>query len=96
MLFPMHKPDFHPLNPGQMPGQAFRTIDRTVLTSGTSETYHQMRKAPLEETPHMRIYQSIYIVHKHEHLPVIFKEPYHRGIHSREGFIPVVFPGIMD
>ena len=75
--------------------EVFCTIYRTVLTSCTSEAYHQTCESATHICLNMRIHHSIYMLQKAGYLSVVFKEPYHRLIPSCQFLIWLITSGVM-
>ena len=68
----------------QMVRKMLGAIHRAVLTSRTAETNHQIGKTTLAICLYMRIYNTIYMLQKAEHFPIILQELYYRLVTSRQ------------
>ena len=79
----------------EMLRQMLSTINRTVLSAGTTERDLEIRKITLYEALHMMIHEAIDRIKESEYFSVILEEVYHRLIQARQGFVLVVFAGIM-
>lgn len=75
--------------------QVLGTIDRTVLPAGTTERDLEIRKIAFDKALHMMIHEAIDRIQESEYFSVILEEVYHRLIQARQGFVLVVFAGIM-
>lgn len=75
--------------------QVLGTIDRTVLSAGTAERDLEILKIAFYKALHMMIDEAIDRIKESEYFSVILEEIYHRLIQSRQGFVLVVFAGIM-
>ena len=76
-------------------GEVFGGIDRAMLSAGTTETNLQMIKTAFDKPLYMVIHQGIDMIQESQDLAVLLKEIYHRLIKTREGFVLLVFTGIM-
>lgn len=75
--------------------QMLGTIDRTVLSAGTTERDLEIRKIAFDKALHMMIHEAIDRIKESEYFSVMLEEVYHRLIQARQGFVLVVFAGIM-
>lgn len=79
----------------EMLRQMLGTIDRTVLPAGTTERDLKIRKIAFDKALHMVIHETIDRIQEGKYFSVMLEEVYHRLIQSRQGFVLVVFAGIM-
>ena len=80
----------------QVTGHMLGTVDRAVLAACAAETDHQTGESALDICIHMRIDNSICMLHEAENFPVILEELYHRLVTPRQVLIWFISTGIMD
>ena len=73
----------------------FGTIDRTVLTSRTTESDLKMAKIALNKPLHMMIYQRVHGVQERQYLAIRLQEVDDRLVQTREGLVLLVFAGVV-
>ena len=79
----------------EMLRQVLGTIDRTVLSAGTTERDLEIRKIAFDKALHMMIHEAIDRIQESEYFSVILEEVNYRLIQARQGFVLVVFAGVM-
>ncbi len=79
----------------EMLRQVLGTIDRTVLSSGTAERDLKIRKITFHKALYVVIHETIDRIQEGEYFSVLFEKINHRLIQSRQGFVLVVFAGVM-
>lgn len=79
----------------EMLRQMLCAINRTVLSSGTTKRYLEVRKITFDEALRMMIDKLINRLQEREYLTVFLKKINHRLIQSCEGLIFIVLTGIM-
>lgn len=80
----------------EMGGHVFGTINRTVLTSGASESYLQVGEAAAYVFFDGCVDQSVTMAQEGKNLSVVFKKGLDGGVASVKIFIWFVAPGIMN
>ena len=76
-------------------GQVLGTIDRTVLTAGTTESDLQVGEIALNEPLHMMVDKGIDGAEEGEYLAVRFEEVDDGLVQAREGLVLLVFAGVV-
>ena len=76
-------------------GQVLGTIDRTVLTAGTTESDLQVGEIALNEPLHMMVDKGIDGAEEGEYLAVRFEEVDDGLVQAREGLVLLVLAGVM-
>src|SRR5574344_2744141 len=71
-------------------------IYRSVLSSGTSESKHQIGKLSLNISLHMCICKRINILHKFHYTSIILKEFYHLRISTYKMFVMFKLPRVLN
>ena len=79
----------------EMLRQMLSTIDRTVLPAGTTERDLDIRKIAFYEALHVMIHEAIDRIQEGEYFAILLEKINHRLIQARQGFVLVVFAGIM-
>lgn len=94
-LLPMANVYLDAKNAMDVLAKMLRTIDRTMLTTRTSEAEHQRGESTLYITAHMSISQTVDRFQESEYLTVILKETNNRLVKSRELLVGFVTAGIV-
>ena len=76
-------------------GQVLGTIDRTVLTAGTTESDLQVGEIALNEPLHMMVDKGIDGAEEGEYLAVRFEEVDDGLVQAREGLVLLVLTRVM-
>ena len=76
--------------------EMFGTIDRAMLTAGTTESDLQVGKIPFDEPFHMMIDERINRLQEGQYLTVVLQEINDRLIQSRHLLVLLVLAGIMS
>ena len=79
----------------QVLGQMLGTIDRTVLTAGTTKSDLQVGEIALNEPLHMMVDKSIDGAEEGEYLAVRFEEVDDGLVQAREGLVLLVLTRVM-
>lgn len=80
----------------EMLRQMLGTIDRTMLTACATERDLQMFKTAFDKALHMMINETIDRIQECKNLAVLLEKINHRLIQSRQGFILLIFAGVMS
>lgn len=73
----------------------FCTIDGTMLTSGTTESYLQMCEVAFDEARHVMVNKSINGLQERENLAVLFKKINNGLVKACEGLVLLVFARVV-
>ena len=79
----------------QVLGQVLGTIDRTVLSAGTTESDLQVDEIALDEPLHMMVDKGIDGVQEGEYLAVLLEEVDDGLVQAREGLVLLVLTRVM-
>ena len=80
---------------GEVLGKMLGAVDRTVLSTGTSEADLKMGELPLYEAFDMGIDQLVDAVEEGEDLAVVLEEADDRLIEARELFVLLIASGVV-
>ncbi len=94
--FPVVEHDFH----GRefvvyVPGEVFGGVYRAVLSSGAAECDHQVGETSLDISLNVVVNQSVGVFEECGYLTVFLEEVDYGLVDSGEGFVPVVFSGVV-